>query len=227
MKFKLPLVLPLGLKPIITQPYGATGNLDFYKQAGINIPFHNGVDITTNGTDRQSYGCAIITPSDGWTIFRVYSDGNPMAANGNEVVMTSPVFNENGVNKYIELRCVHLSEAEPLEGKIVKDNTIVGYTGNSGLVYPQPTTIFPYAGTHLHLGMIEYQEVGGVMTNLNIKNGVYGLIDPLTRIDINDFDTAPEDVTKDAPPLAWAINLLGLTSIIDKVKYVWKILFNK
>lgn len=224
--FKLPIIIPKGLKPIITQGYGAVGNLDFYKEHGVNIPFHNGVDICTNGTSRQTYGCPVITPSGSWTVFKVYDEGNPLAANGNEVVIHSSPFQENGVTKWVELRFVHLSKVFPkLEGSVVPAGTVVGLIGNSGLVSPAPTPDAPYNGTHLHIGMVEYQMVNGQSATINEHNGVYGLVDPLSRIDIHTYDTAEDDVTRDAPPLEWGIEQKGLTSVLDKIKYVWHQIF--
>ncbi len=226
MIYKLPIIIPQGLKPVVTQGYGATGNLGFYKENGVNIPFHNGVDICTNGTSMQTYGCPVITPSGSWTVFKVYDGGNPLSNNGNEVVIHSSPFQENGITKWIELRFVHLSKVYPkLEGSVVPENTVIGNIGNSGLVLPVPTPAAPYNGTHLHLGMIEYYIIDGQTVTRNEANGVYGLIDPLTRININQYDTAPIDVTKEAPPLTWGIQQLGLTNVLDKIKYVWNLIF--
>lgn len=224
---KIPFKVPTGLRPVITQPYGDIDNLAFYKSKGITIPFHNGVDLTTNGSSRNTYGCPVFAPCDG-IVTKVYWEGGPVAANGNEVVFHTSKFEEGSVWKVLEFRFVHLSGVdESLEGKQVFMGAVLGYVGNSGLVSPAPTALTPYAGTHLHLGMIEYEvdEATGNLINKNEKNGVYGLLDPMTRINLEDFDTMTEDVTKDAPALQWGISSLKLSSTIDIIKYVWQVIF--
>lgn len=224
LKFKLPILVPKGLKPVITQGFADTGMVAFYKSKGINLPFHNGTDFVLSGTDRQTYGSAIITPEGEWRVIAKYWDNNPMAANGNEIVIHSAPFDENGTSKVIELRFVHLSEVCPVAG-VLPSGTILGYLGNSGLVDPAPTPDNPYAGTHLHLGMCEYNMVNGKEVLQNASNGVYGLLDPLTRIDVTRYDIGDDtSVVKDAPPLLWGIRQKGITDIFSKIIYVWKVL---
>lgn len=227
-KFKLPILVHSGLKPIITQRYANTTMVDFYKSQGITMPFHNGVDIVLSGTDRQTYGTAVVTPSEGWRVTDKFVNDDPMAPNGNGRVIHSSPFLEDGIMKVIELRFVHLSEAMGVTGEILAAGTIIGYIGNSGAVDPKPVPEKPYSGTHLHLGMCEYWIVDGKETLRNAGNGVYGLIDPLTRIDIDWYDTAEDtSIDKDAPPLRWGIDQLGLTDVFEKLMYVWKVLFPK
>lgn len=226
-KIKLPILVHSGLKPVVTQPYADTKMVDFYKSKGINIPFHNGVDIVLSGTNRQTYGTALISPGNDWTIRAKYTYDDAMSKNGNGIVIHSPGFIEDGKTKKIELRMVHLSEVTTAEGKLY-DGQIIGYLGNSGLVSPTPTPDDPYAGVHLHLGACIVSMIDGKEVVDNFNNGVYGMIDPLSLIDITWYDTAPDTpVEKDAPPLKWGIDTLGLKEVWEKVIYVFKVIFTK
>lgn len=224
-RIKLPILVHSGLKPVVTQSYGNKAMVDFYKQKGINIPLHHGVDITLDGTNRQTYGTAIVTPSEGWTVTARFWY-SPMDLKGNGIVIQSPEFEEDGVKKVIELRFTHCSEVPDVKGKLPA-KTVIGYIGNSGVVYPQPTPQKPYDGTHVHIGMMEYiVGTNGELVLQNANNGVYGLIDPLSRIDITWYDTAPDTpVEQDRYPLDWSIKKLGLESAWDKIKYVLSIVF--
>jgi len=51
------------------------------------------------------------------------------------------------------------------------------WLGNSGLVYPKPTTGKPYRGTHLHYGLYVYKYENGKWKSINPEYG--GAVDPM------------------------------------------------
>lgn len=211
-KLPFPVQVHSGLKLVVTQHYGNPSNVEYYKQNGINMPFHNGVDVVLSGDNLKTFGTAIVCPSDGWLVRKAYWYDDPISANGNELVIWSPVID----GEQIELRFVHLSEIIAKEGDILPKGYIMGYIGNSGLVSPKPTPEKPCSGTHLHLGMCIYKD--SVLQDA--KNGVYGLIDPLTRLDINNpFKGEDTGLEKDVPAFKWAFEKKSLTENWQKIVF--------
>lgn len=208
----------------ITQPYGSNANVEWYKANNIEVPFHNGVDLILTGTERQTYGSALITPTDGWKIVKVTFD-SPMSTKGNGITIECQEFEEDGITKKLQVVYWHCSEIVS-KFDALKQFDEIAYIGNSGAVNPAPTPECPYCGSHLHLMLFEFHKLNGRWMLQNENNGVKGAIDPMTRFDIawiiRGEDTS---VTKDTPPLKWAMDRLGLTDVIQKVLYVWKTLF--
>lgn len=217
-----PIKVHSGLSLKISQPYGAVGEIEWYKARGIEIPFHNGIDILLTGTDRQNYGTPLITPSEGWQIIKTSFD-SPMSTKGNGVTIQSSSFTEDGIVKILQCVLWHCSEIESKKGILPKYEH-VAYMGNSGAVKPEPSTSCPYCGTHLHLMLFEFFFLDGRWRLQNSNNGVNGAIDPMTRFSfdviIKGDDTG---ISKDTPPLLWAFDKLGLKEAWQKIIFLYKL----
>jgi len=222
MKLTFPIRCHSGLRPRITQPYGATGNLQWYKDKGIEMPFHNGTDITI-GDPKQTYGSALIVPGEGWRVVKATYD-NPMSTKGNGVTLQSSSFVEDGIEKVLQVVYWHCSEVMP-SGKALPAESVVAYVGNSGAVSPEPSPSCPYCGSHLHLMMFELFYLNGKWVLQNADNGVNGAIDPMTRFSLSDLSYGTDsDIAKDNPPLVWAMGKLGLDDVWKRIVYLYKLL---
>ena len=196
MKYPLPFSIPFGLKPVITQPYGDTSAVAWYKEHGLNLTAHNGIDYCV-GDSIQTYGTPLVCPFPKADLSKTWWE-NPMSTSGNGIQIGF----EEGNDRYL-VRFWHCSDI--VTQGIYKEKDIIGYIGNSGLVRPAPTPQKPFDGSHLHL--------------MVFKNNV--LIDPLEIFDKDKWFTSEDTgVEKDLSPLFWALNyakeqfkkLLGLLS---------------
>ena len=196
-KYPLPLSIPLGFKPTITQRYGDTWNAQWYKEHNINMPFHNGLDCVI-GDSIQTYGTKLVCPVPNAELSMTwFTDAMSTAGNGIQIGW------DEGKDRY-NLIFWHCSEI--VSKPTYKEQDIVGYIGNSGLVSPPVTPQTPFAGSHLHLGLR--------------KNNI--LINPLDIFDETKWYTSPDSgQEKDLPPLFWALKyaqsqLALLTSAVAK-----------
>lgn len=185
MKYPIPLSIPKGFYPIITQAYGDKSRVDWYKANGINISEHNGTDIVISGGKEMTYGTKIVNPFPSNAFLSRSWWEHPMSTKGNGIEIG---WNEN--KDYYRMLAWHCSEI-CLGGGIYKPEETIGYIGNSGLVDPKPTPSCPFCGSHIHL--------------MVYKNGE--LIDPMTIFDITKWFVAEADtpVDKDVPPLYWVV----------------------
>jgi len=211
---KFPFKVPNGYKLKVTQPFGSISKLQFYKDRGIDIPFHNGVDIVlvdSQGREvpKVTYGSALITPSVGWQIVKTTFD-NPMSTKGNGVtIQSSEIIDTLGRVTRWQLVFWHCSEVVYTKGILGAFET-VGYVGNSGAVSPAPSIACPYCGSHLHLMLYIHEKRDGTWYVLDPANGVGGAQDVLKYIDINDVYYGNDtDFLKDEPPLMWLISQLN------------------
>lgn len=179
-KLKIPLRIPKGLYPKITQAFGDKRLVDWYKKNGVDIDFHNGVDITV-GNSVQTYGTAIVAPIKSY-YDKVWFD-EPMSTKGNGIAIT---FEHD--KEYYRMIAWHTSEN--VEKNKYKEGDTIAYIGNSGLVTPKPTPSKAHNGAHIHLMLY--------------KNGE--LIDPMELFDITQwYEGDDTGVEKDLPPLFWAL----------------------
>jgi hypothetical protein len=217
-----PILVPKGYKLRITQPYAATDNLAWYKEKGLNLSFHNGVDVVIDSSDpRLTYGSACFCPfPNGWTVKKTFD--SPMSTKGNGITLESESFIEDGIEKKIQLVYWHLSKLVEQTNHYFKD--IVGYVGNSGMVKPEPSPSCPYCGSHLHFMMYEFFKIDRRWVLQNADNGVGGAIDPMKRFDINNVIYAADtDMMFDLAPLQWAMDKLGLKEGWQKIVYLAKL----
>lgn len=180
-KYPLPISIPKGLKPTITQPYGDKSNIAWYIANGLNLSEHNGTDFII-GDSIQTYGTRLVCSIPSAYLSKSWWN-NPMSTSGNGIQFSW----DEGSDGY-SARCWHTSQnvIQP----IYKEKDTIGFIGNSGLVRPPPTPQMPFNGSHLHL--------------MVYKNGV--LIDPMTIFDETKwFISEDTGVEKDLPPLFWAL----------------------
>jgi len=221
MMLTFPIRCHSGLRPTITQHYGEVGNLEWYRSKGIEIPRHNGTDIII-GDPKQTYGSALIVPGDGWRMVKETFD-EPLSTKGNGVTIQSPSFIEDGMEKVLQAVYWHCSEVVQAHGEL-SAGTVVGYVGNSGAVRPEPSPACPYCGSHLHLMLFEFRRVGSKWVKWYTDNGLDGAIDPMSRFSLDNLEHGQDsDVSKDNPPLVWAMGKIGLDSAWQKIVYLYKL----
>lgn len=98
---------------------------------------HQGIDFTTAGATGNTYGKEIRAAADGvvYSSEYHYSWGNNVYINHGNGVYT---------------RYAHCSKLLVGKGQTVKQGQVIAYVGNTGNVYPRPTSSNPHAGAHLH-----------------------------------------------------------------------------
>lgn len=125
-----------------TSGYGYRGSLN--TSTGKSNPFHSGIDFAGKSFGSPvgaAVGGKVTTAVTGHT----WNDGTGKA---NYV----DVYNEASGLTY---RYYHLSGAAVEKGQQVSAGQIIGYVGNTGSVYPAPTSQNPTAGTHLHFSVLQ------------------------------------------------------------------------
>lgn len=168
---KLPISAPI--KPTLTQGYGDTSRVAWYKTNGINIDFHNGLDYVV-GDSTLTYGTKLVCPFPTAALSKSWWT-NPLSTSGNGIEIQSGEY---------KVRFWHCSEI--VIKSSYKEGDVVGYIGNSGLCSPAPSDNRPFDGSHLHL--------------MVFKNDV--LIDPLTIFKKDEwFLSTDTTIEKDLPPL--------------------------
>lgn len=185
MKYKLPLLIPEGYVPHIVALFGDTSSVAWYRENGLNLDYHNGVDIALI-TPELTYGTAIVCPVPAAELSKTWWE-NSMSTSGNGIQIA---WEEN--NDRYNMRAWHCSEI--VTKSSYKEGNVIGYIGNSGLVRPAPTPQSPFGGSHIHLMLY--------------KNGV--LVDPLTVFNRDDWfiSTTDTGIEKDLPPLRWALQFV-------------------
>lgn len=185
MKYPLPLAIPQNRKVIMSQPFGDTSMVEWYKSKGINLTAHNGIDLVLDADPGLNYGTKIVCPVPEARLDKIWWD-NPMSTKGNGVQI---VWREEG--KKYQMRAWHCSEVTEQTNFVQED--VIAYMGNSGAVWPEPTPACPHCGSHVHLMLY--------------TDGV--LVDPLTIFDKDRWFTSPDTgIAKDLPPLFWVVDWL-------------------
>lgn len=106
---------------------------------------HNAIDISGPG-----YGSNIYAANNG--VVTVVKDGcvrgnySCNGRGGNYVVIN------HSSNNYYTIY-MHLKDIKVRVGEVVSRGEVIGTMGNTGNVYPRPTSSNPYGGTHLHFGL--------------------------------------------------------------------------
>lgn len=112
-----------------------------YASAYINNPYgrngHKGTDMITRGATGNTYGKQIRAAADG-----VVSTAEYHSSWGNNVYIN----HGNGVYT----RYAHCSKMLVHPGQHVKQGEVIALIGNSGNVFPRPSSANPHAGAHLH-----------------------------------------------------------------------------
>lgn len=110
---------------------------------------HGGMDIGV------WYGDAVVAAMSG-TVVMAYNNGAFDPATDKSMLWTYGTFvvieHENGLRTYY----AHMSKKFVSVGEHVTKGQVIGESGNTGRVSPAPTAAKPYAGTHLHFEVREY-----------------------------------------------------------------------
>lgn len=106
---------------------------------------HNAIDISGSGYGSNIYAAnngVVVTVKSGCVAGDISCNGR----GGNYVVI-----NHNSNNYYTIY--MHLKDIKVSVGDVVSRGEVIGTMGNTGNVYPRPTSSNPYGGTHLHFGL--------------------------------------------------------------------------
>lgn len=166
---KLELTYPL--KPYyVTQKFGETAFLDYYKNNGVKFAGHNGLDLICH------HGDAVRATHDGFAYYEVDSK----QGQGVVVISKEPFDLLDGTNSFIKTIYWHLCDPvkepnyiSPIRGNDgveVKIGDILGYTDSTGLS----------TGDHLHFALkpVMRGEPNNTFYNVLQENGYNGAIDP-------------------------------------------------
>ncbi len=211
---KLQLYYPV--KPmILTQKFGETALLQYYKDNGIPITSHNGQDLAT------PYGHEVRAAHDGTCFVEVDSK------QGHGVIIRSLVsYDSDGKECFVKTIYWHLIDNIPVKnGQVVKAGEIVGYADSTGLS----------TGNHLHFGLKPQimGEPNNTWYNVEQNNGTFGAIDPapyyngLYAADINsgkyifNTDMKVGDTNGEVKPLQEKLRKLGYFPMDQSLTYFY------
>src|SRR3989304_8648566 len=167
-QFKIHYPVDLLIK---TQDFGVTGFLDYYKNNGVILSGHNGIDYAA------PYGLPIRASHDGLAYYEVD------AKQGHGVVIRTETDDYEYEGKQVAFKTIywHMIDGNkdpkyksPLQGVVggrkVKTGDIIGYPDSTGLS----------TGNHLHFGLkpVAKGEPTNTWYNLEQNNGMYGAINP-------------------------------------------------
>ena len=106
---------------------------------------HSAIDISGPGYGSNIYAAnngVVVTVKGGCVRGNYSCNGR----GGNYIVI-----NHNSNNYYTIY--MHLKDINVSVGDVVSRGEVIGTMGNTGNVYPRPTSSNPYGGTHLHFGL--------------------------------------------------------------------------
>lgn len=106
---------------------------------------HKGIDLITKGATGNTYGKEIRAAAAGTVVFAGAGTGSSWSY-GNFVTID----HGNGVST----RYAHCSSVAVASGTKVAQGQVIAYVGNTGNVYPRPSSENPHAGAHLHFEVI-------------------------------------------------------------------------
>ncbi len=145
-----------------------------YAQFGIEG--HNGIDFAAY------YGQPVRAAHDG--IAHLTKDDKE---GWGYIIITDKPYAYNSGSSFFKTIYWHLcNDKDPQFAPVVKSGTwvaagtLLGYAGNTGFVFPEPTPANPHAGTHLHFGLkpVLLGESLWSWYNVEQNNGFKGSIDP-------------------------------------------------
>lgn len=197
-----PPIANFNWKSNITQLFGVSR--ETYSQ--FNIPGHNGIDLVVKDGTNMGYGTPILASHDG-VVISVSHDLS--RSKGAGVVLQT----QDG-QIVVQTTYWHLSSVSVQVGNFVKQGQVVGLMGNSGYVFPEPSSMCSRCGTHLHFAVATFKNSRPVFTEYGDK----GYQDPVPFL-YNTGDKLPLILNKDLFSLrrddevAWlqtCLNLEGL-----------------
>lgn len=122
--------------------------------------FHNALDIAGTG-----YGSAIYAANNG-VVEKVGTGCTPGYLRCNNTQGNFVLINHN-IRGYYTIY-MHLKDVYVKEGQTVARGQKIGTMGNTGNVYPVPTSYNPYGGTHLHFGVYVGSPYGRTINPYNL-----------------------------------------------------------
>ena len=185
---KLQLLKPLN-PFIITQKFGETAFLQYYKDNGLNLKGHNGLDLAS------IHGQPIYASHDGDAYYEV-DNGQGHGV----VIRTREKFDYEDKQAYFKTIYWHMCDgikepqfASPIKGttqskpKRVKAGDIIGYVNSTGLS----------TGDHLHFGLKSCRigEPNNTWYNIKQDNGYYGAIDPMPYMQNSSIQPFLQDMS--------------------------------
>jgi len=161
------------------------------------LPGHNALDMTFSGKPKNGYGERILAAHDGIVEKMIFDV--PHSTKGNGVYLLSK-------DKTFSTIYWHLSDFTCSMGEEIKAGQTIGKAGNSGFVNPAPTKENPWAGVHLHFGILRH----------DIPNNLYGgFVDPLPYL-FTIGDKLPMSFSRDlsfgmeGDDVSWLQSILAL-----------------
>ena len=136
------------------RPYTITSNYAYRWGS-----FHDAIDIYVG------YGAPIYAANNG-VVYKIGTGCYPgnLSCNGRQGNYI--LINHNAGGYYTIY--MHLKEVLVSEGQTVARGQKIGLMGNTGEVYPVPSSSNPYGGTHLHFGVRIGSPYGGSINPLNL-----------------------------------------------------------
>lgn len=122
--------------------------------------FHNALDIAGTG-----YGSSIYAANNG-VVERIGTGCNPGYLSCNNTQGNYILINHN-IGGYYTIY-MHLKDIYVKQGQTVARGQRIGTMGNTGNVYPVPSSYNPYAGTHLHFGVYVGSPYGRTINPYNL-----------------------------------------------------------
>lgn len=207
---KAPFRSPYQLK--VEQEFGNTSNNVWYNAHGIFSVGHNGIDITF-GNAKQTYGTECVCPFDNAKVVKVSWD-SPTSTKGNGITIeSSPI---NGV--VYQVVFWHTGEIAVKLGQDLKLGDVVCYIGNSGLVDPAPSAIYPWNGSHCHL-MLFKKTWNGTFWVYKSLGTIDGAINPRELFDFTQWYSGIDTgLAHDGWVLKDYLSLLSPSNIVKYLK---------
>lgn len=144
----------------VSQPFGNVTS--FYKENGINIDAHNGIDYPV------ADGTPVYAAHDGLA----YPEIDDRGGNG-VVIKTQSTYDYRGSQVFFKTIYWHLKNAYAVvrPGQFVRAGDLIGYADNTGFS----------TGSHLHFGLKPFQFDPQTWQEMNVdqNNGTLGAIDPV------------------------------------------------
>lgn len=160
IKSRLKLTIPINSadNPQISQLYGQNRAM-YQRDFGIEMKFgHQSLDWIATSGNKLGYGAKILAMHDfeGVTIESDF----PSKKRGNGIYLrhrlSSPILVNGLWATDIESVYWHLADFCITPSTKGKAGDVIGLMGNTGYVFPKPTQVNPYFGTHAHVGIRFY-----------------------------------------------------------------------
>ena len=202
----------------VTLEYGDTRNNAWYLANGIDIPFHNGIDVVFDIANSQhTFGTECICPFDSAVVKVTWNDTHSTKGNG-VTIQSDPI---DGI--IYQIVFWHTCEVKVKEGDRLNKGDVVCYVGNSGLCSPSRDILHPFAGSHCHFMLFKYLPTG-VNKNWVLQdenNGVGGSRNPRELFDFTECEVGEDTSFKqDMWGISDMVSWMGGDIIVKYFKYL-------